>query len=259
MRVILFEIGNFPVRSYGVIVVLAILLGMGVTYYLSKGTKYQKHVVDITLYSIIGAIVGARIWHMFFFQWGYYSQHLDQIFSIWNGGISIQGALIGGFVTAAIYAWRKRLNFWELTDTFAPGIIFGQAIGRIACLLNGDAFGSPTGSSFGLVYPKGTVAYETYGSQPLWPAEVWEGQWDFIVFGLLLVLKNRTWPKGFIFLAYNILYSLGRFLLEFLRGDSPRYLFNFTAGQWTSLIVIIISLSLIGALYIKAKQKSNPS
>ncbi|MED4779022.1 prolipoprotein diacylglyceryl transferase, partial [Bacillus atrophaeus] len=92
MRVVLFEIGNFPIRSYGLVIVLAILLGMGVTYYLSKETKYQKHVIDITLYSIIGAIIGARIWHVFFFQWGYYSQHLDQIFSIWNGGISIQGA-----------------------------------------------------------------------------------------------------------------------------------------------------------------------
>lgn len=254
MRVILFEIGNFPVRSYGLVVALAILLGMGVTYYLSKGTKYQKHVIDITYLSIIGAIIGARIWHVFFFQWGYYSKHLDQIFSIWNGGISIQGALVGGFLTGAIYAWRKKLNFWELADVFAPGIIFGQAVGRIACLLNGDAFGSPTGSDFGLVYPEGTMAYEKYGSQALWPAEVWESQWDFIVFGLLLILKNRTWPKGCIFLAYNILYSLGRFMLEFLRGDSPRYLLDFTAGQWTSLIVITISVILMGVLYRKSNQ-----
>ncbi|KYC75537.1 MULTISPECIES: prolipoprotein diacylglyceryl transferase [Bacillus] len=257
MRVVLFEIGNFSVRSYGLVIVLAILLGMGVTYYLSKETKYQKHVIDITLYSILGAIIGARIWHVFFFQWGYYSQHLDQIFSIWNGGISIQGALVGGFFTVAIYSWRKKLNFWELADVFAPGIIFGQAIGRIACLLNGDAFGSPTGSNFGLVYPKGTVAYDTYGSLPLWPAEVWESQWDFIVFGLILIFKNRTWPKGFLFLVYNILYALGRFMLEFLRGDSARYLFDFTAGQWTSLIVIPLSIILMGVLYRKSCSQTN--
>lgn len=77
--------------------------------------------------------------------------------------------------------------------------------------------------SYGLVFPEGMMAYSTYGSQPLWPAEVWEGQWNLIVFGLLLILRKSTWPKGFIFLAYNILYSFGRFMLEFLRGDTSRF------------------------------------
>lgn len=252
MRVVLFEIWDFPIRSYGVVVALAILLGMGVAYYLARGTKYQKHVIDITIFVIIGAIIGARIWHVFFFQWESYRDNLGQIFAIWNGGIAIQGGLVGGFITGAFYTWRHKLNFWEFADIMAPAIIFGQAIGRIACLLNGDAFGSPTGSDFGLVYPEGSMAYGVYGSQPLWPAEVWEGQWDFIVFGLLLIMKNKIWPAGFIFLTYNILYSIGRFTLGFLRGDSPKYLFDLSAGQWTSIIVIIISLIIMGYFYVKS-------
>lgn len=256
MKVILFHIGDFPVRSYGLIVGLAILLAIGVAYYSAKETKYQKHIMDLSLLAILGAVVGARIWHVFFFQWGYYSQHLNEIFAIWNGGISIQGGLVGGFVTGGLYSLYHKLNFWKLADILAPAIIFGQAIGRIACLLNGDAYGSPTGSNFGLVYPEGSMAYAEYGSQPLWPAEVWEGQWDFIVFGLLLILKNRVWMPGFIFLSYNILYSIGRFLLEFLRGDSPRYVFEWTAGQWTSITVIAISLLLMLALKIKQKSQS---
>jgi phosphatidylglycerol:prolipoprotein diacylglycerol transferase len=256
MRVILFHIGDFPVRSYGLIVALAILLAMGVAHYLAKGTKYHKHVMDLSLYAIVGAVLGARFWHVFFFQWGYYSQNLNEIFTIWNGGLSIQGGLVGGFLVGILYTWYHKLNFWEFADVLAPAIIFGQAIGRIACLLNGDAYGSPTGSNFGLVYPEGSMAYDTYGSQPLWPAEVWEGQWNFIVFGLLLILKNKTWPAGFIFLAYNILYSSGRFMLEFLRGDSPGYLFDWTAGQWTSITVIAISLAAM--VFIKMKQKPEP-
>lgn len=254
MRVHLFEIAGFSLRSYGLIVALAIILAIGVALFLAKGTKYRDHVLNISMYSILGAIIGARIWHVFFFQWPYYSEHLGEIFAIWNGGIAIQGALIGGFITGAFYTWYHKLNFWELADILAPAIIFGQAIGRIACFLNGDAFGSPTGSGFGIVYPPGTMAYAEYGSQPLWPAEVWEGQWDFIVFGLLLIMKNKTWPKGIIFLSYNILYSIGRFGLEFLRGDSPRYLLNWTAGQWTSTVVFIVSLSLIGYLVNRSKK-----
>ncbi|HDR6289197.1 TPA: prolipoprotein diacylglyceryl transferase [Bacillus cereus] len=253
MKVILFYIGSYPVRSYGLIVSIAILLSIALAYYLAKGTKYQKHVMDISLFAVLGAIVGARVWEVFFFQWGYYSQHLNEIFSIWNGGLSIQGGLVGGFLIGAIYIWYHKLNFWEFADILAPAIVFGQAVGRIACFLNGDAFGSPTGSNFGLVYPKGSLAYETYGSQPLWPAEIWEGQWDIIIFGLLMMLKNRKWPTGFIFLAYNFLYSLGRFLLEFLRGDTQRYLFDWTAAQWTSVSIMMISFAVIGILYIKSK------
>lgn len=252
---ILFYIGDYPVRSYGVVVALAIILAIGVAYYLVKGTKYRRHVLDMSIYVIIGAIIGARFWHVFFFQWGYYSQNLNQIFSIWNGGLAIQGGLVGGFIAGALYTWYHKLDFLEIADLLAPAIIFGQGVGRIACLLNGDAFGSPTGSNFGLVYPPGTIAYERYGSQPLWPAEVWEGQWDLIVFGLLLILKNRTWPKGFIFLAYNILYSFGRFMLEFLRGDSPRYLFEWTAAQWTSVTVIILSIIFMIVFTLKAKRE----
>lgn len=251
MKVVLFTIGDFPVRSYGLVVATAILLAIGVARYLAKGTPYRNHVMEMSIYVILGAILGARLWEVLFFQWGYYSQHPGQILAIWNGGMSIQGGLIGGFLAGALYTRLHRLDFWELADLLAPAIVFGQGVGRVACLLNGDAFGSPTGSDFGLVYPKGTIAYETYGSQPLWPVEVWEGQWDLVLFGLLLILKNRTWPKGFLFLAYNALYSLGRFWLEFLRGDTPRYALGWTAAQWTSMGVLILSLILMAVFHFR--------
>ncbi|NHN33292.1 prolipoprotein diacylglyceryl transferase [Paenibacillus agricola] len=255
MRVVLFHIGNYPVRSYGLVVALAVLLGLGVAMYLARDTKYQKHVPNLVMYSIVGALLGARVWHVFFFQWGYYSQNLSEIPAIWNGGIAIQGALVGGFIVAAIYCRIQRISFWELADVLAPAIILGQAVGRIACFLNGDAYGSPTNSGFGIVYPEGTMAYEEYGSQPLWPAEVWEGQWDFIVFAILLMLKNKEWPKGFLFLTYNILYASGRFMLEFLRGDSPRYALDWTAGQWTSVAVILTSIVIM--TYFTLQHKMN--
>lgn len=241
MKVILFYLGSYPVHSYGLIVAVAILLSIGLAHYLTKGTVYQEHLTNVSLNAVIGAIIGARLWEVLFFQWEYYSKHLSEIFAIWNGGLSIQGSLIGGLIGFILYTRSRKLDFWQFADHLSPAVIFGQGVGRIACFLNADAFGSPTGSSFGIVYPEGTLAYERYGSQPLWPAEIWEGQWDFVVFALLITLKNRQWPKGFIFFAYQILYSLGRFMLEFLRGDTPRYLFQWTAAQWTSFAVIGIS------------------
>ncbi|MEK8127085.1 prolipoprotein diacylglyceryl transferase [Paenibacillus filicis] len=177
-----------------------------------------------------GAIVSARIWHVFFFQWEYYSKHLMEVFYIWQGGIAIQGALIGGFIALNFYTKKHRLSFWELADMIAPAIVLGQSLGRIACLLNGDAYGSPTGLGFGLVYPEGSMAYDAYGSQPLWPA-------------------------GVLFLTYNIMYSFGRFNLEWLRGDSPRYTFHWTAGQWTSFGVILLSLCMMVFLVMRERKQ----
>lgn len=255
MREILFTIGDFPVRSYGLIVALAVLLALGIAHFLAKGTPYQKHIPNLVPYVATGAIICARLWHVFFFQWDYYAKHLAEIPMIWHGGIAIQGALIGGIAAVAIYTIKHRISFWELADILAPAIVLGQAIGRIACFLNGCAFGSPTHSHFGIIYPEGTIAHDVYGAQPLWPAEVWEGQWDLIVFVVLILLKNRKWPAGFLFLAYNIMYSFGRFMLEFLRGDSPRYAFHWTAGQWTSISVIVISLFILLLLVISNRRQ----
>ncbi|AFM00005.1 MULTISPECIES: prolipoprotein diacylglyceryl transferase [Desulfitobacterium] len=252
MAPILFTMGNFSLRSYGVIVVFAILFGLAVAYLLTSDKDYRDYLFDVLIYGIIGAIIGARSWQVFFYEWDYYSQNLAEIPMIWHGGLAIQGALAGAFFAAVIYAKVKKINFWRLADSAAPGLILGQAIGRIACFLNGDAYGTPTGSNFGIVYPEGTPAYAAYGSQPLWPAEVWEGQWDVIVFVILLILTRwRKWPQGIIFLAYIILYSIGRFALEFLRGDSPYHWLNWTSGQWTSVGMMIISLGAV--LFLRNK------
>ncbi|RJE88401.1 prolipoprotein diacylglyceryl transferase [Paenibacillus sp. 1011MAR3C5] len=256
MRVVLFTIGDYPVHSYGVVVALAVLLALGMARYLAQGTPFGEHILNMVPYVFVGAIAVARIWHVFFFQWAYYSQHPMEILHIWNGGIAIQGALIGGFIAMIVYTKQHRLSFWDFADTIAPAIVLGQAIGRIACFLNGDAYGSPTHSGFGIVYPEGSMAYDMYGSQPLWPAEIWEGQWDLIIFVVLILLKSRKWTSGILFLVYNIMYSFGRFNLEWLRGDSPRYAFHWTAGQWTSFSVMVVSFCLIVLLVMRHQRNT---
>lgn len=239
------------------IVVIAILLGLGVAYSLASGEKdkeYRKYLLDVLLYGIIGGIIGARIWQVVFYEWDYYSKHMVEILMIWHGGLSILGAMVGVAVAGWIYTRRHRIDFWRLTDIAAPGLIFGQAVGRIACFLNGDAYGSPTNGGFGLVYPPGTPAYDAYGSQPLWPAEVWEGQWDMVAFAIIVILSRwRKLPKGILFLTYIVLYSLGRFALEFLRGDGPHVL-GLTTGQWSSLGMIIVTAGIGLVLWKRSLQ-----
>lgn len=244
MHQYLFFVGDFPIRAYGLILSLSIILATGVAYFLAKQDgRWHNHIVDIGIYSGIAGIVGARLWDVFFFDWAYYSHHLSEIFYVWQGGMAIQGGIVFGVGAGIIYARRHKIDILALADIVAPAIILGQAIGRCANLLNGDAFGAPTGSNFGIIYPETTLAYHTYGAQPLWPAEVWEGQIDFVIFALLLIFRAFPHAKGQAFSLYIMLYSLARFGLEFLRGDyaTPVSL-SFTSAQTTSLVAFILAL-----------------
>ena len=244
MHQYLFFVGDFPIRAYGLILSLSIILATGVAYFLAKQDgRWHNHIVDIGIYSGIAGIVGARLWDVFFFDWTYYSHHLSEIFYVWQGGMAIQGGIVFGVGAGIIYARRHKIDILALADIVAPAIILGQAIGRCANLLNGDAFGAPTGSNFGIIYPETTLAYHTYGAQPLWPAEVWEGQIDFVIFALLLIFRAFPHAKGQAFSLYIMLYSLARFGLEFLRGDYANPVFlSFTSAQTTSLVAFILAL-----------------
>ena len=243
-----FFIGKYPVRAYGTLFALAFILGVGVTLYFIKAEhreNYMESFLDLAPILLLAGLVGARIWQVFFFDWNFYKNNPGEIIAIWHGGLSIQGGVVGALLAGGLYVWRKKLPFWELADLAAPGLMLAQAIGRDANLMNGDAFGGPTGGDFGIVYPAGTIARDTFGTQPLWPAEVWEGQVDVIIFALLVILKLKKWPSGTIFLLYMAMYSLSRFFLEDLRGDSPRFLFHWTAAQWSSVAALFLALVLL--------------
>ena len=246
MHQYLFFIGDFPIRSYGLVLSLSIILATGVAYFLAKQDgRWHEHIVNLGICCGISGIIGARLWDVFFFDFAYYGNHLNEIFYVWQGGMAIQGGIVFGVIAGIIYARRHKIDVLAMADIVAPAIILGQAIGRCANLLNGDAFGAPTGSSFGIIYPVTTLAYRTYGDQPLWPAEVWEGQLDFVIFALLLIFRAFPHAKGQAFSLYIMLYSAVRFGLEFLRGDYAQPVFlSFTSAQTTSIVAFTAALCL---------------
>ena len=238
MHQYLFYIGDFPIRSYGLILSLSIILASGVAYFLAKQDgRWHGHIVDMGIICGFSGLIGARLWDVFFFDWSYYHNHLLEIPFVWQGGMAIQGGVFLGTAAGVIYTIRHNINTLEMADILAPAIILGQSLGRCANLLNGDAFGAPTGSNFGIVYPVTTLAHQTYGFQPLWPAEIWEGQLDLAIFALLLIYRSFPHAKGQAFMLYVFLYSLVRYFLEFLRGDYTQQVFGLcTSAQMTSLI-----------------------
>ena len=206
---------------------------------------------------MFAGLIGARLWDVFFFDWSYYQNHLLEIPFVWQGGMAVQGGMLGGLLTGIVYCKLHKIDWLALADIVCPAMILGQAVGRMANLLNGDAFGAPTGGDFGIIYPEGTLARATYGTQPLWPAEVWEGQLDVVVFALLLVFRAFPHAKGQALCLYGFLYSLERFCLEFLRGDyAEPWLFGFTSAQATSAGFMLVCLGFF--LYFGYLAKHDP-
>lgn len=240
---------GLPIRFYGIFFSLGIFMGCIMAYFLLKkeGHQWHEQIFDLGLIIAFTGILGGRLWDVFFFDWDYYQDHLFEIPFVWQGGMAIQGGVIFACVAAFFFLKKRKIPVLPFADTVAPAIIFGQAIGRIANFMNGDAFGHPTGQAFGLLYPNTTLAYHVYGNTPLWPAEVWECQGDMIIFGLLIWYSCFSHPKGTTFCLYIMLYSLLRFFLEFFRGDYGTLALGLKSAQLTSLAAF--SLSLAAFLY----------
>ena len=258
MHQFLFYIGDFPIRAYGLVLSLSIVLATGVAYFLAKQDgRWHNHIVDMGIYCGLAGILGSRLWDVFFFDWDYYRDHLTEILNVWQGGMAIQGGVILGAIVGIIYTKRHGIDSWAMADIVAPAVILGQALGRCANLLNGDAFGAPTSGDFGILYPATTLAYRTYGSRPLWPAEIWEGQLDVVIFALLLMYRCTKHVKGQCFALYVMLYSAARFGLEFLRGDyAEKTLAFMTSAQTTSFVAFTLAFLCFIALAWKARKQT---
>lgn len=126
------------------------IISSGLTaYYIMKrdGRGWHVHIFDFTMYCGLAGIVGGRLWDVFFFDWAYYQHHLTEIPYVWQGGMAIQGGLLFGAIAGYLYTKHYHIDTWAFGDLLAPAIILGQSIGRMANLMNGDAFGHPTGAT----------------------------------------------------------------------------------------------------------------
>ena len=220
MQPILFSITGFEVRVWGLMVSLGIVSGLWLALRLARNSEFSNDLLqDYLLYGILAGFIGARLWEVVF-SWEQYADNPLQALLFWEGGLSIQGAVLANALVAWRYFSRKGLSFGRFADIGAPALILGQAIGRIGCFFNGDAYGKPTEAWYGVSYQPGTPAYQTWGPVPLVPAELIEAGLDLVILAVLLRLFCRKQFDGQVALAYFVLYSLGRFSLEFLRTDS---------------------------------------
>jgi len=252
---VLVRIGPLTIRWYGLLIAAAVLIGVSLSQYLAKRRHINPDLVgDLVIWLVIAAIPAARLYYVLF-NWSAYAQNPGQIIAIWQGGIAIHGAILGGIAAALIFARLNRISFWQLADLVAPSLILGQAIGRWGNFFNSEAFGRPTDLPWKLYIPPNQRPPEYADFAYFHPTFLYESLWNLMVFGLLLALffqslKGRLRLKaGTLFLVYWVAYSLGRFWIEGLRTDSLM-LGPLRIAQVVSLVGIMVGLAGLAWLYI---------
>lgn len=250
MNPIAFNIFGLGIRWYGILIASGMLLGTLLALRESRRVNFdENYILDVLLYSVPSAIIGARLYYVIL-EWGYYSSNPSQILAIRNGGLAIHGAIIGALIAAAIYTRVKKVSLLKITDICAPSIILGQAIGRWGNFINQEAYGGEVSKQFISHFPKFIQNQMYINGAYHHPTFLYESLWDVLVFITLIVARRKSRGDGFIFFLYLGLYSVGRFFVEGLRTDSLM-LGNLRMAQVVSVILVVMS---IFAMYIITKR-----
>ena len=251
---IAFKLGPFLVHWYGIIIASGAALGVMLAINETKRQRISADdIYDLVLWALPIGLIGARIYYVIF-EWQYYSQHLNEIIAIWQGGIAIYGGLIAGGITLIVFCRQRSLSVWQVLDVVTPGIMLGQVIGRWGNFVNQEAFGSAVSRSFlqQLHLPNFIVQQMYIGGAYHQPTFLYESVWNLIGFIIMLFLRRTKKLKvGYLTGFYLIWYSLGRCFIEYFRSDSLM-LGNIKVAQLISLSLIVIGIIVI----IKSTKKN---
>lgn len=217
------HIGSLTIAWHGLTNLLAVAVGVWVPARLARGAGLiSEQLYSLALWAVPGGIVGARLTHVIDSWSALYARDFWAVFALWNGGLGLYGAIIGGALTGVAYAKARGLPLGRTADLCAFGLICGQIVGRIGCAINGDAYGTPTTLPWGLLYTH-PDAFAPPGV-PGHPAPVYEMLWDALVLAALWRWRGRLKMPGALFYLYLALYALGRFFITFVRGDRVIFL-----------------------------------
>ena len=254
-----FTVFGIEIAYYGVIIALGMLAGALVAYREAKktGQKVDDY-IDFTLYTLIAAIIGARIYYVIF-EWDYYSAHPLEIFNLRAGGLAIYGGVLASVLTLLIFTKVKKLKFWLMADTAVQGLIIGQIIGRWGNFFNREAFGGYTDSLFAMQLPiseaKGItqeliehlVTVDGVSYVQVHPTFLYEGTWNLLLFIGIWLYKSHKKFDGEVFAIYLMGYGVGRFIIEGLRTDQLviKALGGIAASQVLSIILIVLAAAFV--------------
>lgn len=241
---IIFSIGHFHLRWYSLIVMLAVGIGFWLVLREAKRKGFdQESILDLAVWVVFSGLIGARLFHVIDHWSDVFSKDPGRIFAIWEGGLAVWGAVVGGLIPLIIFARRKYWNLGQLLDAFAPGLVLGQAIGRFACIITGDSVGQATNGPFGLAYTSPDAMVPQLGVFYT-PTPVYEILLNTAIFSILWRLRKRSLPEGALFLIYLSLYSFGRFFITMM-SSYREFAFGLNQAQVMSILSLAVAAPIL--------------
>ena len=259
---VIFTIGAFSVRWYGVAYVLGFICAGLVVFYCAKHWKIRFDSYDVLVfvcYCAFGIIIGARLGYCIFYGDGYYLSHPLEIIAINRGGMSFHGGLIGVVLAGLLYSHIHKMPFLTLADLVVCGAPMGLFFGRCANFINGELYGAPTDWPVGVDFTGTGIMYH--------PSQLYEAALEGVVIFIVLFALSRKCdpprPRGFFLGAFLVMYGVFRILIEFVRLPDAQIGYFFgtwgTMGQLLSLPMIVVGICLlVWALRKKLPQQGMP-
>ena len=263
-----FRLGPLTIYWYGIIIMTAALVGGTVASFEAKRRgENEEHIWNMLMLVIVLGIVGARLYHVFSspagsnLGWAYYREHPWAVFEIWNGGLGIYGAVVGGLLGILLYTYRARLNLLRYLDISAPALLIGQAIGRWGNFANQELYGPPTTLPWGIPIDQyhRIPPFNDLSQYPLatrfHPDFLYESLWNLVGLGLMLVLGRKFSHRlkdGDLFLIYLVWYPLGRIWVESLRPDA------WTIGSIPTAQIVSAFLIALAAVALAIRHHGRP-
>jgi phosphatidylglycerol:prolipoprotein diacylglycerol transferase len=262
MHPILFEVGGFPVYTYGVLLAAAYLLGLQFALVRARTRGLDPNrVMDLGIWIIISALVGAKLL-LLVVEFDTYSRSPGELLTLVRSGGVFYGGLIAAVAVALWYLRAHRMPMWTVTDVFAPGIALGHVIGRMGCLLAGCCFGRPASVPWAITFHNDYAAQNvgTPLNIPLHPTQLYEAGAELLILGVLLRFerKGRPYP-GRTFWGYLLLYGVSRFVIEFYRGDVRGTVSLFDTAVSTSQFVSLLIVPLAIVMLILLARRPDPA
>ncbi|MBN1541050.1 prolipoprotein diacylglyceryl transferase [candidate division KSB1 bacterium] len=244
MHPVLFKIGPFELRAYGVMLALSFLFGIWLAVKRAKTRDVNPdRIMDLAVIILVSSIVGSRLMYVMFHLDEFRGRWLDTINpfqsdgQIGLAGLTLLGGVLLSFAGAFLYLRRHRLNFFRFADVIMPSVGLGIFLTRIGCFLNGCCFGLPCENGHGLcvVFPAHSPAGEVFPGLPLIPAQLYSSLYGLIIFIVLLTMDRRKYFDGFLFFLFLILYGIARFAIDLIRYYEETMVWFTCAGKDLSM------------------------
>ncbi|MBQ3021517.1 MAG: prolipoprotein diacylglyceryl transferase [Bacilli bacterium] len=247
MNPVIFSIGNFEIRWYSVILLVAFLVA---SFLINKEAKKfgieKDFIFNMLFWALIFGLVGARIYYVIF-DWEYFGSNLSEIWKVWNGGLAIHGGIIAGLLTIIVYTKKYNLRVIRYLDFIVVGLIIGQSIGRWGNFFNGEAHGLATSLEHleNLHIPEFIINGMQINGVYYTPTFLYESLCCLIGFIFLLIIRRNKYIKvGTPTAIYLIIYGIIRFFIERVRTDALM-IGGFRIAIIVSVIMVIIGIIML--------------